>query len=389
MSNSKEFLENPEHKRYTIFPIKDETMWNRYETQQDTFWVANEINKELAKDPAMWATLGTKEERPRIQRAIKYVLAFFAVSDGVVNETLVEEITSRVQIREVRFWYDFQIMMENIHNIVYSKLIETYFPNQKERTEVFNAVESFPVIKRKIDWIHRWIGRRNDVHHLDSDSLQALKHLRQVYESTKRTMALMNGGHDVQTKEDTLVEDLFQKLDEQRPSLALVILINLITEQIFFSSSFAFIFWIKDIHKSLPGLCKANEFISRDEGMHADTGIFLLRYRISNKLPEHLVHQITREAVDIEMEFIQEVLPEGVKGMNAELMHEYVCFVADFMLQSLGYRQIYHKKCPFSFMLEQSVSVRMTDFFMDAAVSEYGHGTSGDVDEDRLTFEDD
>jgi ribonucleoside-diphosphate reductase beta chain len=403
-------LENSEFKRYTIFPLRDNQVWELYKKAQELFWVEEEVDSELAKDPKDWETL----EAP-IKHFIEHILAFFAVSDGIVNETLVEEILSRVQQREVRFWYDFQIMMEDIHNTVYSKLIDTYIKDPTKKAKLFNAIETYPAIRKKIEWVRRWLGKGNELAKLSDEKRAALLKLEKMYDMVKGFQSGMNGmlsdapSKSKNVKKDDLfdsspagesaletrepandIERLFSELHVERPSLAKQILINTIMEGIFFSGSFCAIFWIYSTMRKLPGLAKANEFISRDEGMHTEFGIHLYRNKIKNRLPQKEVFEIVAEAVEVEAEFIRSALPKGLLGMNAELMTQYIQFVADQLLVQLGYQTYFKSTNPFPFMNKQSTSVRIPDFFMDQAVSEYGHHSAGSkVEDNTLDFSED
>ncbi len=360
-----EQIENVENGRYTVLPIKDEASWNSYKKAQELFWVDEEVEKLLVKDAEDWKTLDSG-----IQHLIKYILAFFAISDGIVNENLTEEIVSRIAIREIKMWYDFQIMMEDIHNTVYSKLIDAYITDPVEKHRTFNAIENFPSIKNKINWVRRWLGNKNDLHKLQPESMKCLRELRRAPIS------------------EPMLE-LFEKMEVPQPDLARQILINAIMEGVFFSGSFCAIFWIYHHYHKLPGLSKANEYISRDEGMHTEFAIGLYRYKLQFKVPQVEVHKIMTEAVEIESEFINESLPKDLINMNSQLMTQYIRFVADQLLQSLGYSRLYNVTNPFKFMEKQSMSVRMTDFFMED-VTEYGiHNVGLKPADSELKFDED
>lgn len=371
-----------EEPRYTIFPIKRWDVWKLYKKAQTLFWVEEEIDTELAKDKKDWDELD-----PNIQHFIQHVLAFFAVSDGVVNETLIEEILSRVQTREVRFWYDFQVAMEDIHNIVYSKLIDTYITSETEKQKLFNALEHYPSIKKKINWVKRWLGSHNELHKLSPHTRQTLLELEKIYRlvtdfQTSLNKTIDHNDPSTMPKNGLTQIELFNALHEPRPTLAKQIIINTIMEGIFFSGSFCAIYWVYHTHKKLPGLAKANEFISRDEGLHTEFGIHLYK-TLAHKLPEREVFDIIDEAVEIESDFIKSALPQGLLGMNDKLMTQYIKFVADQLLQNLGYNKHYKLPNPFDFMNKQSTSVRIGDFFTDGNLSEYGHHASGSTTDDQ------
>lgn len=302
--------------RYTVSPIQDLEVYDWYKRQVGGLWHPEHLDVELAKDKYHWPNIASN-----IQKTVKIVLSFFAISDGVVNETIESAISGRIKSRECQLWYNFQKMMEDIHNITYGKLIEQYIVDVAERKELLDALTNFPSIKGKVDWIH--------------------KHVR----------------------------------GEKIP-LAKILFINTIVEGLMFSSSFAVIFWIADTFRveaggmALPGLSKANEWISRDEGMHTEFGELMYR-RCRYKLSAEEVEKIMREAVEIESMFVREAMPEKMPAMNQDLMIQYVQYVADGLLLDLGYKKIYNATNPFGFIIKQNMSVRQGDFFTDRAITEY------------------
>jgi ribonucleotide reductase beta subunit family protein with ferritin-like domain len=378
----KEFVENIEEYRYTVLPIKRWSEWKAYKKAQESFWTEEEIDSELMKDPKDWKTLDDP-----IKHFIEYILAFFAVSDGIVNETLTEQIIGRIQTREIKLWYDFQIMMEDIHNIVYSKLIDVYFEDEIKKNQVFKAMENYPAIKRKIKWVRKWLGKDNELHQLSAKTMQSVKQL--ISDEQDDSSFDLDRSQDSQNSQNSQnsqslrIEVFFEKLHKPQPTLALQVLINTIMEGVFFSGSFCAIYWIFSTTGKLPGLSKANEFISRDEGMHTDFGIHLYK-SFKHQLSQSMVHSIINEAVDIESDFINDALPGGLLGMNATLMTQYIKFVADQLLSDLGYEIYFHEDNPFPFMNKQSTSVRIGDFFTDGSITEYGHHSSGISAEDQL-----
>lgn len=383
MNYDHEPLEDPKQYRYFINPDQKNLIFKAYKTAQENFWVEEDIDSELKKDSMQW-----KEVDPKIQDLIKHQVAFFLIGDGRVNQTISEHIDSRITDREVQTWYNFQKMMEDIHNITYVKLADTYIKDLNERKIIFNAVENYPVINRKINWIKKWLNEDNDVCKLSDDSIEALNELKSLYKDFKKTAT--KHGFVNNNDKSSKIKNLFRKLKQGKPQLAKQIFINLITEGLFFQGSFCLIFWCNHQHGILPGLTKSNEFISRDEGMHTDFGILLYMTRIKKRLTQQEAHQIMSEAVDIEIDFMSEALPSGLTNMNIELLTEYIKFVADTLLVNTGYEKLYNKKNPFKFMDKQSVSVRITDFFIDSSVSEYGIFASNTNYEDKeLNFDDD
>ena len=295
-------VENPG--RFVLFPIEHNDIWDWYKKQQACFWTAEEID--LGQDLKDWETLSADE-----QYFIKHVLAFFAASDGIVNENLAENFVAEVQYTEAKMFYGFQIMMENIHSETYSLLIDTYIKDPAEKDYLFNALEHMECIKKKADWALRWIE---------------------------------NG-----TFQERLI------------AFAAV-------EGIFFSGSFCSIFWLKK-RGLMPGLTFSNELISRDEGMHCDFACHLYNDHVDNKLPKETVRQIITEAVDMEKEFVTEALPVRLIGMNAELMTRYIECVADRLLESLGNEKVYGSDNPFPWM--DMISLQGKTNFFEKRVGEY------------------
>lgn len=295
--------ENPN--RFVIFPIEYPEIWRFYKMAEASFWTAEEVD--LSRDMVHWNKLSSDEKH-----FISYVLAFFAASDGIVNENLAERFIRDVQITEARCFYGFQIAIENVHSEMYSLLINTYIQDSQERRFLFNAIENLPCIKRKAEWAINWT-QSNDV---------------------------------------TFAERLL--------AFAAV-------EGIFFSGSFAAIFWLKK-RGLMPGLTFSNELISRDEGLHCDFACLLFKH-INKKPSEKRVHEIISDAVMIEKEFLTDALPVELIGMNSILMKEYIEFVADRLIYELGYSKIYLTKNPFDFMNNISLDGK-TNFF-EKRVGEY------------------
>ncbi|GAA5983729.1 hypothetical protein JCM11641_001733 [Rhodosporidiobolus odoratus] len=292
-------------RRFVLFPIQYHEIWQAYKKAEASFWTAEEMD--ISKDLVDWERLNDGE-----RHFISHVLAFFAASDGIVNENLVERFSSEVQVAEARCFYGFQIMMENIHSEVYSLLIETYIREPTERTKLFNAIETIPAIKKKADWALRWIS------------------------DPKAVFA------------------------ERLVAFAAV-------EGIFFSGSFASIFWLKK-RGLMPGLTFSNELISRDEGLHTDFACLLFSHLCRRPAP-HVIAEIIRSAVTIEQEFLTTALPVGLIGMNAGLMRQYIEFVADRLLVSLGNEKEYGTENPFDFM--EMISMEGKTNFFEKRVSDY------------------
>jgi len=295
--------ENPN--RFVLFPIEHDDIWSFYKKSEASFWTAEEID--LHQDISDWENRLNDDEK----HFIKHVLAFFAASDGIVNENLAENMVNEVQYTEAKFFYGFQIMMENIHSETYSLLIDTYIKDNTEKSYLLNAIDNLPCVKKKADWAMRWID------------------------------------------EATFAERLI--------SFAAV-------EGIFFSGSFCSIFWLKK-RGLMPGLSFSNELISRDEGMHCDFACLLYNSHIKNKLPKDVIQKIICDAVEIEKEFVSDAIPVRLIGMNADSMCEYIEFVADRLLVSLGNSKVYNTENPFPWM--ELISLQGKTNFFEKRVGDY------------------
>ena len=284
--NVNEPLLIPDDNRFVMFPIKYDDVWQMYKKQVDCFWRAEEID--LSKDLAHWDTLSQEEKF-----FLSMILAFFAASDGIVLENLGLRFMNDVQISEARAFYGFQIAMENIHSQTYSLLIETYIKNAEEKDKLFRALENFECIKKKGDWAQKWIK-------------------------------------------------------DNRSGFATRLIAFACVEGIFFSGAFCSIYWMKK-RGLMPGLTFSNELISRDEALHCEFAV-LLYSKLVNKVKKSRVHEIIKEAVEIENEFICEALPCRLIGMNSQLMTQYIQFCADRLCLQLGYDKIYNACNPFDFM---------------------------------------
>eukprot|EP01133_Synstelium_polycarpum_P012645 gene12645-14853_t len=294
----KEPLLEENKNRFVLFPIKYPDIWKMYKSAEASFWTANDID--LSQDIYEWEYKLNDNER----HFIKHVLAFFAASDGIVNENLATRFMAEVQIPEARSFYSFQIAIENIHSETYSLLIDTYIKDTFEKTKLFNAIETIPCVKKKADWALRWINNS-------------------------------------------------ASFAERLVAFAAV-------EGIFFSGSFCSIFWLKK-RGLMPGLAHSNEYISRDEGLHCDFAC-LLYSKLLNKLDPSTIESIIRDAVDCEKEFVTESLPVDLIGMNSGQMSLYIEFCADRLLVALGYNKLYNTNNPFDWMEMISLQ-RITNFF--------------------------
>jgi ribonucleoside-diphosphate reductase beta chain len=305
--------------RFVIFPIQHSKVWEIYKKAEGSFWTAEELD--LSKDRAHWEAL-TDNER----HFIKHVLAFFAASDGIVNENLAMNFMKMVQWPEARCFYGFQIAMENVHSEVYSLLIDTYIKDSAEKLRLLNAIDTVPCVKKKADWAIHWM-----------ESEEA--------DFASRLMAFAA------------------------------------VEGIFFSGAFCSIFWLKE-RGIMPGLTTSNEFISRDEGLHTEFACLLYSY-LEHKLSKTKAHAMIREAVRCEKEFITDALPCSLIGMNAKMMKQYIEFVADRLLVQLGYPKLWNVANPFPFM--ERIALEGKDNFFEKRVSNYSKAGVGRTAE-SMTF---
>jgi len=316
----KEILTSDEEKRFVIFPIKHEPFWKMYKKAQANFWTAEELD--LTKDISDYNNLSNDEKH-----FLNSILAFFAASDGIVNENLVERFCREVKILEATFFYGFQIAMENIHSETYSLLIDTYIKDFTLKNKLLNAIETIPSVKKKADWALKWISDKS--------------------EFNKRVIAFA------------------------------------CVEGIFFSGAFCSIFWLKK-RGLMPGLCHSNELISRDEGMHTEFAV-LMHHSLNNKCSDKEIYEIITEAVDIEKEFITESLPCKLIGMNNDLMAQYIEYVSDRLLVTLGLKKIYNVPNPFDWM--ETISIQGKTNFFEKRVGEYSNAANPNADADANDFE--
>ena len=307
--------------RFVLFPIEHHDIWDYYKKAQQVFWTAEEID--LAQDYTDWEKLNEGE-----QHFVKHVLAFFAASDGIVNENLAENFVSEVQYTEAKFFYGFQIMMENVHSETYSLLIDTYIKDKEEQNHLFNAIDTVPAVQKKAEWALKWIGSESFV--------------------------------------------------ERLVAFAAV-------EGIFFSGSFCSIFWLKK-RGLMPGLSFSNELISRDEGLHTDFAVHLYKNHIENKLSRERILEIIDSALVIEKEFITEALPVSLIGMNSDLMKQYLEYVSDRLLMDLGVGKVYNTENPFDFMA--NIALQNKTNFFEKRVADYVKSGVGEVQE-QISFDED
>jgi ribonucleoside-diphosphate reductase subunit M2 len=326
----------PDNARFVMFPIKYPDIWAMYKKQVDCFWRPEEID--FSKDLKDWVSL-TEDE----QRFISLILAFFAASDGIVLENLAQRFMSDVQISEARAFYGFQIAIENIHSESYSLLIDTYIKNDVEKDLLFNAIDNFPCIKKKADWARKWISVATIS--VATISVATISVATISAGGATKSVAISNSDTDFATR---LV------------AFACI-------EGIFFSGAFCSIFWLKK-RGLMPGLTFSNELISRDEALHCEFAV-LLYSKLEKKLTQKQMEELVGEAVTIETEFICDALSCRLIGMNAELMTQYIQFVADRLLLQMGYNKLFSAANPFTWM--ELISLESKTNFFEKRVSDY------------------
>ncbi len=263
-------------------------------------------------------------------------------------------------------------MMENIHMITYSKVVEKAIKDTKQRQEVLNSAARIPSIQRKIDWIRKWVGMDNDIHNLEKESISALFEL---VERNNRILTAMYPNQDIDQYKSEDILKLEEKLREKIPSLDRLLVALALTEGLFFSGSFAIIFWFAK-NNMFPGASKANQLIKNDEGKHVENGALIHRTLIRHKVPQQLVYDMVKEAVEIETAFMEDAMPEGLRGMNSTLMIRYIKYSADWVLDMFGYEKFYKISfdSTFDFMNKQSITDTFTDFFKGEEVNYKIHG---------------
>ena len=317
-----ELLLQKNKNRFVLFPIKYQDIYDEYKKAESAFWTTNEID--LSKDNNDWETLSVHE-----QSFIKNIIGFFAGSDGIIMENLAVRFMNEIEIPEVRAFYSYQIFNESIHSETYSLLIDTYIKDNEEKIKIFNSIENIPCVYKKASWAYKWI-------------------------------------------------------ENKEVNFATRLLAFAIVEGIFFSGSFCAIYWLKK-RGLMPGLTFSNELISKDEGIHCHFACLLYSY-IQNKLQPQIVYEIFEEAVSIEKEFITESISCNMIGMNAELMKQYIEFVADRLLVQLGYDKIWKSENPFDFM--ELISLRPKSNFFELRVGEYAKSTIAE-NNDQFEIEND
>jgi ribonucleotide reductase beta subunit family protein with ferritin-like domain len=312
MSSHSEILLTEEKNRYVLYPIKYNNIFKMYKNSISAFWTVEEID--LTKDIDDWNNKLTEDEK----KFIRSILAFFAASDGIVNENLCLRFMNDVKISEARSFYAVQIFIEAIHGEMYSLMIDTFIKDHNEKNKALNAIENYPCIKKKAEWALKWIS-------------------------------------------------------DDKSSFATRLIAFAIVEGVFFSGAFCSIYWLKE-RGIMPGLCKSNDFISRDEGLHTEFAV-LLYSMISNRIEDNIVYDIFKSAVEIEIDFITDAIPCKMLGMNSELMIQFIKYVSDRLLSQLGYEKLYDVRNPFQFM--ERIGLDIKNNFFEEKESNYSVGNDG------------
>jgi ribonucleoside-diphosphate reductase beta chain len=349
--------------RYTVFPIKYNNLWDYYKQHIGTFWTVEEVR--LSDDLVDWRDKLNDNER----YFIKNILAFFAASDGIVNENLITNFYNEITIPEARNFYAIQMCIEATHAEQYSLLIDTYIIDSNEKALLFSAAENIPAVKKKADWAIKWIEEGHLVNAIPQKYMSTYKKIQSHLTDPSEIEAL-------------------EFLTKSRPSLAQRLVAYVCVEGIFFAGSFCAIYWLKN-RGLMPGLSTANAYVSKDENLHAVFAIELYKTLFAkNSISKEIVHGIFKEAVEIEKEFITESLPVSLLGMNNKLMIQYIEYVADRWLYTLGYPKLYNVENPFGFM--ELISVNTKTNFFENDVDQYRRPNIG-VDESQreIAFDDD
>ena len=327
IENENEYLLQKIDNRFTLFPIKHKDIWDFAKNLQSLYWEAESINP--SEDLENWNNKLNDNER----YFIRNILAFFAASDGIVNENLLLNFSSEIEIPEIRYFYSVQIMNESIHSETYSLLIDTFITDEIEKHKAFNAIEYIPAVQKKAKWALKWIGN-----------------------------------------------------NETKAPFVERLIAFVCVEGLFFSGSFCSIFWLKSRGLMTQGLAVSNEYIARDEGIHCDFAILLYNKYIQNKLSENTIHNIFKSAVEIETEFVTESLPVRLIGMNHNLMIQYIQFVADRLLLQLNYKTLYNVDNPFTFMENQGMEEKSN--FFEKRVTSYSSSVVN-ITKQNINYNDD
>ena len=422
MKQQLEEIELDTDARTTALPVKYQHIYELYKKQEANFWTDVDIEMDMRQDP-----IDRKKVSPEMRRLFDYVQAFFAVSDFVVNETVGGKILKRIKSTDITILYNYQMMMENIHSITYAKILDNAIRDPAEKQTILHEAMSIPTIKRKIDWVRKWTEvsefegldptvirgirelvehnhnilscslRGKDLENFKSSSLKRVeRHLKLLdfptEDDKKNTKNNTKNNKRINKEKDTKNNRINKEKNVvnnvvKRPSLDRLILANAIMEGVGFHGSFAVIIWFAQ-QGLFPGAAKVNEQIRRDEGQHVETAIVIHNTLIKYKEDVNIVNEMIMEAVDIEADFMADAMPKPLRGMNAELMRNYLEYVADWLLSSMNYPKIYNRKLDdsFPFMKKTFVTHTYSDFFKTEEGAYKKHGENETAEDQEIDF---
>lgn len=371
-----------ESKRLAHQPIQYEHMYKFYKELEASFWTDEDIDKDSTKDSFHYENC-----TPQEKRLFDYVQGFFAVSDFVIADSISEVLMNRIKNTDVRIVYQYIVMMENIHMITYSKVIDKAVTDKKEKERILTSATKIPSIEKKVNWIKKWVGTDNDIQNLDKNSIISIYNL---VESHNKMLKALHPHTDITKYKSEELFILENKLAEPYPSLDRLLVALAIMEGVFFSGSFAVVFWFAK-NGLFPGASKANQLIKNDEGKHVENGALIHRTLIQHKEPQSEVYEMIKEAVEIESEFMRDAMPENLRGMNSKLMIRYIKYSADWVLDLFGYDKLYNIdfEDTFDFMKKQSVTDTFTDFFKSEEVNYKIHGVDEKPEDKMVEWDDD
>lgn len=393
MKQQLEEIELETESRSAALPVKYQHIYELYKKQEANFWTDVDIEMDMRQDP-----IDRKKVSPEMRRLFDYIQAFFAVSDFVVNETVGEKILQRIKSTDIIILYNYQMAMENIHSITYAKILDNAIRDPAEKQTILHEAMSIPTIKRKIDWVRKWT-EVSEFEGLDSDLIKGIRELVE-----RNNLSFSSTGEDLDRLKSSSLKRVEKhlkllnfpskkttKINDKinRPSLDRLIIANAIMEGVGFHGSFAVIIWFAQ-QGLFPGAAKVNEQIRRDEGQHVETAIVIHNTLIKYKEDVNIVNKMIMEAVDIEADFMADAMPKPLRGMNAELMRNYLEFVADWLLTSMGYPKIYNRKLAdsFPFMKKTYISHTFSDFFKTEEGAYKKHGENETAEDQEIDFYD-